>query len=541
MGLFGIDIPKEFGGPDIDIVTRVLLAIEMAQHRAGLYVPCYGTFGGAGLAQIFEANEDQKERYLYPTLRGEKKPFFGLTEPSGGSDPARAIQTKAERKDNGWVLNGAKIFISGADRAQYGIVFARTDASKGRAGITCFIIDADTPGFHVRRVVHTLRSSSYATELEFKDCWVSDHQVLGEVNKGFAVANDRLTRQRIPYAAGCIGVAIAAHEMAIEWAKMRTTFGEKLANRQAVQWMLVDNEIDIRTARHFTLEAAEKARRGLPFRIEAVDRQAHGVGGRRPRRRPRHADPWRHGHDQGPAARALVSRDAHPPRRRGPERGAAHGDRARDPGQQPAMTARPLAGIKVVEFGQNLAGPYAGQILAFLGAEVVKVERPEGDDARKWGPPFVEGDGTGFIALNRGKKSITCDLADKAQREALIERIGAADIFVHNLRADVPAKFGIDGADADQEVSAPDLRRPRRLRTRRPMEGAAGLRADHPGGRRPDLAERRSVRARGAHRRVDHRPVDRHVDGDRRAGGARQAHGHGPGQPGQHLAVRIRA
>jgi alkylation response protein AidB-like acyl-CoA dehydrogenase len=121
----------------------------------------------------------------------------------------------------------------------------------------------------VRRVVHTLRSSHYATELEFKDCWVSDHQVLGEVNKGFAVANDRLTRQRIPYAAGCIGVAIAAHEMAIEWAKMRSTFGEKLSHRQAVQWMLVDNEIDIRTARHFTLEAAEKARRGLPFKIEA--------------------------------------------------------------------------------------------------------------------------------------------------------------------------------------------------------------------------------------------------------------------------------
>jgi crotonobetainyl-CoA:carnitine CoA-transferase CaiB-like acyl-CoA transferase len=110
------------------------------------------------------------------------------------------------------------------------------------------------------------------------------------------------------------------------------------------------------------------------------------------------------------------------------------------------MTAKPLAGIKVVEFGQNLAGPYAGQILAFLGAEVVKVERPEGDDARKWGPPFVEGDGTGFIALNRGKKSVTCDLADPAQRAALVERIGAADVFLHNLRADVPAKFGIDGA-----------------------------------------------------------------------------------------------
>ncbi|MBX9946520.1 MAG: CoA transferase [Reyranella sp.] len=106
----------------------------------------------------------------------------------------------------------------------------------------------------------------------------------------------------------------------------------------------------------------------------------------------------------------------------------------------------PLAGIRVVEFGQNLAGPYCGQILAFLGAEVVKVERPEGDDARKWGPPFIEGDAVGFIALNRGKKSIICDLGDAAQREALIERIGAADVFVHNLRADVPAKFGIDGA-----------------------------------------------------------------------------------------------
>jgi len=110
------------------------------------------------------------------------------------------------------------------------------------------------------------------------------------------------------------------------------------------------------------------------------------------------------------------------------------------------MSAKPLAGTKVVEFGQNLAGPYCGQILAFLGADVVKVERPEGDDARKWGPPFLEGDSLGFVALNRGKKSITCDLADERQRRALIGRIGEADIFVHNLRADVPAKYGIDGA-----------------------------------------------------------------------------------------------
>ena len=270
MGLYGLDIPPEYGGPDIDIVTRTLIAIEMSQHRAGLYAPCYGVFGGAGLVQLFEANEDQKERYLYPTLRGEKRGFFGLTEPSGGSDPARAIQTRAVREGEAWVLNGSKIFISGADKAAYGIVFARTDPGKGRNGFTCFIVDTDAPGFHVRRIVHTLRSAKYATELQFEDLRVPDENVLGEVNRGFAIANDRLSRQRIPYAAACIGVAVKAQEMAIEYAKMRETFGDVLASRQAIQWMIVDNEIDIRQSRWITLDAADRALRGEPFRTEAA-------------------------------------------------------------------------------------------------------------------------------------------------------------------------------------------------------------------------------------------------------------------------------
>ncbi len=270
MGFYGLDIPPQYGGPDIDIVTRTLMAIEMSQHRAGLYVPCYGVFGGAGLAQLFEANDDQKERYLYPTLRGEKKGFFGLTEPSGGSDPARAIQTRAVKDGDDWVINGAKIFISGADKADYGIVFARTDAEKGRGGITCFFVDTTAPGFHVRRIVHTLRSSSYATELQFEDLRVPAGNVLGEVNNGFAIANDRLSRQRIPYAASCIGVAVKAQEMAVAYAKQRETFGELLALRQAVQWMLVDNEIDIQTSRWLTLAAAGKAATGQPFRTEAA-------------------------------------------------------------------------------------------------------------------------------------------------------------------------------------------------------------------------------------------------------------------------------
>jgi acyl-CoA dehydrogenase len=269
MGLYGLDIPAEYGGPGIDMTTRVLLAIEMGQHRAGIYMPCYGVFGAAGLAQLYEATEDQKEKYLRPMLRGEKRGFFGLTEPSGGSDPARAIRTRAVREGNDWVINGSKVFISGADKADFGLLFARTDPEKGRGGVTCFIVETSMKGFHVRRVVHTLRSSHYATELSFDDLRVPNENILGEVNKGFAIANERLSRQRIPYAAQCIAPAVKAHEMAIEYAKQRETFGAPLASRQAIQWMLVDNEIDIRQATLMTLAAAAKCDRGEPFRMEA--------------------------------------------------------------------------------------------------------------------------------------------------------------------------------------------------------------------------------------------------------------------------------
>lgn len=270
MGFYGLGIPPEFGGPEIDLISRCLMEEEMAQHRAGLYSPAYGTFGGAGLAQLYVANEKQREKYLHPMLHGEKHGFFALTEPSGGSDPARAIQTRAVRDGDEWVINGSKIFISGADRADFGLVFARTDPTKGRQGITCFIVDTDTPGFKVRRIVHTLRSALYATELQFEDMRVPHENILGEEGMGFYVANETLTRNRIPYSAGCVGVAVAAQRMAIAYARQRETFGELLARRQAVQWMIVDNEIDIRTSRWLVLAAAQKAKAGEAPRFEAA-------------------------------------------------------------------------------------------------------------------------------------------------------------------------------------------------------------------------------------------------------------------------------
>jgi acyl-CoA dehydrogenase len=268
MGLTAWDAPAEVGGPGLDTVTQALLAMEMSQHRAGLYAPCYGVFGGAGLAHLYEASEEQKERYLYPTLRGERSGFFALSEPSGGSDPARAIQTTAVRDGDDWILNGTKLWISGADHADYGIVVART--SPGRNGITSFIVDTETPGFSVRRIVHTLRSTHPATELGLENARIPDANRLGEVGQGFTLAAHRLVRQRIPYSAGCVGVAIAAHRLAVEYAKNRETFGQSLASRQGIQWMLVDNEVDIRISRLLVLEAAAKADAGGDVRTEAA-------------------------------------------------------------------------------------------------------------------------------------------------------------------------------------------------------------------------------------------------------------------------------
>ena len=149
MGFYGLDIPEEYGGPGLNTTTRALMAIEMSQHRAGLYNPCYGVFGGAGLAQLYEATDTQKEQWLYPTLRGEKKGCFALTEPSGGSDPARAIQTRGFQDGDEWVLNGSKLYISGADKADYALVFARTSDDPGRNGVTAFIVDTDLSLIHI--------------------------------------------------------------------------------------------------------------------------------------------------------------------------------------------------------------------------------------------------------------------------------------------------------------------------------------------------------------------------------------------------------
>jgi acyl-CoA dehydrogenase len=267
-GLWCLGAPEEYGGGGMDTFSMSVLLETMSQHRMGLYNPGCGVFGRTPAPFIFGGSREQIERYAVPAIREGYKTFFAITEPSGGSDPAGAIQTSAVKKDGHWVLNGTKIFISNAHEAEWGVVFARTDRAKGRAGISCFIVPKGTPGF-TARPIRTIRTVSIPNEVALVDCRLPAESLVGEEGRGLELALGGLVKNRFPYAACNLGVAVAAHRMAIAHAKQRSTFGVPLAQRQAIQWMLVDAEVELRAARWLIWEGAWKADRGEDARVEA--------------------------------------------------------------------------------------------------------------------------------------------------------------------------------------------------------------------------------------------------------------------------------
>ena len=269
MGLYNYDVPAEHGGPGLDTVTMTLLAMEMSQHRAGLYTPCFGAFGPSGFAQLYDATPEQRERFLYPALRGEKRVFFALTEPAGGSDPARSITTTATRDGNDWILTGSKVFIGEAHRADYGLVFART-GGPGRSGITCFVVETNTPGYEVVRAIHTLRSGTTPSEIRFNEMRIPNENLIGVEGGGFALAAAALVKIRIPYSAACVGLAMKSQALVLEHVKHRVVFGKTLAEHEGIQWMLCDNDLDVHSAALMVLHAASRADQGLSFRRQTA-------------------------------------------------------------------------------------------------------------------------------------------------------------------------------------------------------------------------------------------------------------------------------
>jgi acyl-CoA dehydrogenase len=267
LGLWCVQSPAEYGGAGLDLLGQCVVAEEAAKCRMGLYFPACGAFGQDPPLVVFNGTRQQIEKYGIAAIANGQKTFVAISEASGGSDPARAISTRAELKGDRYIVNGSKMWISGVSSADWGVLYARTGAKGDRGGITAFIVDPKRAGIHWKKI--PLMRSYQPFEVTFENYEIPIEDRLGEEGGGFRIAENWLVHARVPYAAASIGVAQESLRLAVEWAKQRSTFGSLLADRQAIQWMVVDSEIELRAARLLVYEAAWKGDRGEDIKVDA--------------------------------------------------------------------------------------------------------------------------------------------------------------------------------------------------------------------------------------------------------------------------------
>ena len=264
LGLWGLDAPVEMGGSDLPVVAMVGVNEELGRSVTPYELPP----DSPNLRMLMlTADDAQRERYLAPYARGETVSAIAISEPGAGGDPAM-MSTRAERDGTHWVLNGRKIWISRAARADWTIAMAVTDKAKGaRGGISAFIVDRDTPGFRVERRIPMIGGVS-TYEVAFDDCRIPASQMLGREGHGFAPMQSRLSTRRVQMAAWCIGRAQRALDLLCEYAQQRETFGAKLADRQAIQWWVADAATRIHACRLMTYDAAARIDAGDEARMQ---------------------------------------------------------------------------------------------------------------------------------------------------------------------------------------------------------------------------------------------------------------------------------
>ena len=274
LGLWALQTPEKFGGAGLSVLGQVVVAEEASKCRMGAFIPALGAFGGNPPNVMFKATSEQFAKYAQPIIDGTAtKAYTAISEASGGSDPARAITLKAVRDGDHYVLNGTKMWTRHAKDADWGVVNART--GEGRQGISCFIVEKDTPGLSFRRIGVMASFAPY--ELHFDNALIPAENLIGAEGKGFSLASDFLVHGRILYPAGPIGIAQTALEMACRWAKDRDVFGGKLADKQGIQWMLVDSEVELRAARLLMYQAAWNADLGKDVRVDASIAKLYGA------------------------------------------------------------------------------------------------------------------------------------------------------------------------------------------------------------------------------------------------------------------------
>jgi acyl-CoA dehydrogenase len=268
LGFWGINTPEEYGGADLGAVMSALIAMEMGRTL----VPF--TFGGNADNILYHGNEQQKAEYLIPTIEGKRKSCFALTEPGAGSDPS-AIRSSAVKDGADWIINGQKVFITGGNEADFAMVFAVTDRDKPpqSGGVTCFLVDRSM-GW-TSRPVPTMGGWSPA-ELFFENVRVPADHVLGEVGMGFSLGMQWIGQGRWLIASRCVGTAERLLQMAVDYSRQRVTFGQPIADRQAIQWMIADSAVEIQATKWLAFHAAWKADQGLDNRHEASMAKLYG-------------------------------------------------------------------------------------------------------------------------------------------------------------------------------------------------------------------------------------------------------------------------
>ncbi|HEX2901946.1 MAG TPA: acyl-CoA dehydrogenase family protein [Jatrophihabitans sp.] len=256
-GFFGIQTPEEYGGMDLSAVMAALIESELGRS----FVPF--RFGGYADNILFHANDEQKQEYLLPTIEGEKVSCFAITEPGAGSD-ATAIRTSARKDGSDWIISGEKTFITGGNEADFAMVFAITDPERGvNGGVTCFLADRDM-GWK-SEYIDTMGEWGPAA-LVFDEVRVPERNILGELGQGFKLAMQWIGRGRYLLPARAIGACERLMEMAMEHARTRVTFGEPIADRQAIQWMLADSGVELEALRWLVLTAAWQVDQGMDSR-----------------------------------------------------------------------------------------------------------------------------------------------------------------------------------------------------------------------------------------------------------------------------------
>jgi hypothetical protein len=269
LGMLGMTVPAEFGGAGSDYVSYALAIMEIAAADGATSTSFQVHNSLVCLPILRHGTPEQKERYLRPLACGEQLGAFCLTEPGAGSDAA-SITTRARRVGNKFVLNGAKQFITSGKSADVALVFAVTDPAAGKRGISAFIVPTRTPGYTVARVEHTMgqRSSDHC-QIAFEDCEVLPDQMLGEEGQGLKIALGNLEGGRIGVAAQSVGMARAAYDAALAYAKERRTFGKPIIEHQAVGFRQADMATSLQAAELMVLHAARLRDAGQPCLKEA--------------------------------------------------------------------------------------------------------------------------------------------------------------------------------------------------------------------------------------------------------------------------------